>query len=270
MDPMNLIKVKQEDVQENLGHAHHLNRTMDLPVPPDLDHHHHHHPQQLDPQCYPMDHHPKMDNQIDPRMEEMDQPRQAKMPPTQINPWHVPWDEFLYYCCPECPEKSKDYDHFFAHAIQYHEGAKLAVGMSEGSQVQAHHHVQAEIKEEIMDYDLDPSEAMKTEMEDDDMIDEDEEYDIIEPTVTKPRQVKEKLTSFQCYYCGHLSDSSADAKEHIENVHNPDHGVNGFMYGKELQYQCHDCKLMHKTEENLKLHIFFLCSLNHHDLVAFT
>ena len=261
MDPMNLIKVKQEDVQESLGHHHHhMNPSMEIPgPPPDLDHHHHH--QHLDPQCYPMDHHPKMDTQVDPRMDqEMDQQRQAKMaaaPQLNINPWLVPWDEFLYYCCPECPEKSKDYDHFFAHAIQYHEQAKVAVGMSDqGQQYQSNHQVHAEIKEEVMDYEVDPSEALKTEMidEDEDYEDEDyEEYD--KPVVTKPRPLKEKLTKFQCYYCGALFDSSAEAKEHIEQVHNPDHGVNGFMFGKQLQYQCQDCKLMFKTEENLKLHI---------------
>ena len=251
MDPMNLIKVKQE-VQDHPG-QHHLTAPMDMPVPPIIDHSQpgYHHVDQ--PKLDESQAHSGME-EMEGSMNKMDHPSQSKMaaPAPQINPWHVPWDEFLYYCCPECDTKVKDYEHFYAHAIQYHEQAKMAAGMSEQQSLQP------QIKEEIMDYDFDPTETLKTELEDEDIDeedDEDEEYDIVPKVKGTKYQVKEKLSTFQCYFCSALFDSSADVKDHIEQVHHPDHPVNGFMYGKELKYQCSECKLMHKTDENLKLHI---------------
>ena len=41
------------------------------------------------------------------------------------NPWLVASkDDFLYYCCPECDMKSKEYDRFYNHAIYSHELAR--------------------------------------------------------------------------------------------------------------------------------------------------
>ena len=44
----------------------------------------------------------------------------------------APWDvasleDFLYYCCPECDLKVKDPDFFYAHAVQNHSKAQIAL-----------------------------------------------------------------------------------------------------------------------------------------------
>ena len=44
------------------------------------------------------------------------------------NPWSVQkWEEFLYFCCPECDEKSQSKDHFITHALSIHPMAKICL-----------------------------------------------------------------------------------------------------------------------------------------------
>ena len=44
------------------------------------------------------------------------------------NPWDVSTlEEFLYYCCPECPERTKDSHVFLDHAVKTHELAKVSL-----------------------------------------------------------------------------------------------------------------------------------------------
>ena len=46
---------------------------------------------------------------------------------TLNNPWLVTnLDTFLYYNCPECDMKTKEYDSFYDHAIQNHPNSKIA------------------------------------------------------------------------------------------------------------------------------------------------
>ena len=41
------------------------------------------------------------------------------------NPWLVQsFDEFLFYCCPECNVKDKSRDEFVKHALNHHPDAK--------------------------------------------------------------------------------------------------------------------------------------------------
>ena len=41
------------------------------------------------------------------------------------NPWAVPHlDEYLFYCCPECELRTKEYEAFYSHALNVHELAK--------------------------------------------------------------------------------------------------------------------------------------------------
>ena len=48
------------------------------------------------------------------------------------NPWKVmSLDEFLYYNCPECDEKTQDYTEFFNHAVLMHELAQETLGSNE-------------------------------------------------------------------------------------------------------------------------------------------
>ena len=42
------------------------------------------------------------------------------------NPWLVPsLDEYLFYCCPQCDLKTKEYNMFYEHAVHRHEQAKI-------------------------------------------------------------------------------------------------------------------------------------------------
>ena len=44
------------------------------------------------------------------------------------NPWSVrKWEEFLYFCCPECDEKSQSKDNFITHALSIHPMAKICL-----------------------------------------------------------------------------------------------------------------------------------------------
>ena len=39
----------------------------------------------------------------------------------KFNPWEVEsLEDFLYFCCPECNEKSQSKDHFISHAWSTH------------------------------------------------------------------------------------------------------------------------------------------------------
>ena len=150
------------------------------------------------------------------------------------NPWAVPsLDEFLHYCCPECDVKSKDYAQFYKHAVTNHPLAKLTLG-----------------KEIIFD-DTSKGLAIKKESSNDQLeeLPEPELKSEDEPEV-EPEQ-KLKLNE-QCYYCGDIYDTLT-VQEHIKSQHNVK--VNPHMYGRPLNYQCNECKLMFKSEDMLKLHI---------------
>ena len=44
------------------------------------------------------------------------------------NPWLVAdWNEFLYYCCPECPLKDHSKEEFINHALEFHPKAKSSL-----------------------------------------------------------------------------------------------------------------------------------------------
>ena len=50
------------------------------------------------------------------------------------NPWDVPsLDEYLFYCCPECELKTKEYEIFYNHAVIVHELAKETLEASKTS-----------------------------------------------------------------------------------------------------------------------------------------
>ena len=53
-----------------------------------------------------------------------------------VNPWEVPsLDEFLFYCCPECDLRTKEYDELFSHAVQCHRHAKVLLHVQENINV---------------------------------------------------------------------------------------------------------------------------------------
>ena len=46
----------------------------------------------------------------------------------QVNPWYViNLEDFLFYCCPECDNKTKNPKAFLNHAVTSHPNAKIAL-----------------------------------------------------------------------------------------------------------------------------------------------
>ena len=45
------------------------------------------------------------------------------------NPWTSirKWEEFLYFCCPECPEKHQSKELFIDHALKIHPKSKVCL-----------------------------------------------------------------------------------------------------------------------------------------------
>ena len=50
-----------------------------------------------------------------------------------INPWLVSsFEEFHFYCCPECDKRTKELGQLYDHAVQVHQLAKDTSTKSEG------------------------------------------------------------------------------------------------------------------------------------------
>ena len=54
----------------------------------------------------------------------------------QVSPWYViNLEDFLFYCCPECDNKSKDHNAFLNHAVTSHPTAKIALLLKPDAEV---------------------------------------------------------------------------------------------------------------------------------------
>ena len=110
------------------------------------------------------------------------------------NPWLVSTlDSFLYYNCPECDLKTKEYDNFYEHAIHHHPNSKVA-----------------EWFEEPLDVKAEDTEVLEDEF--------DEDMEDFKPVI-KAKSPNKK--SSQCYYCGELFSSSEQARDHVSHNHTP-------------------------------------------------
>ena len=78
----------------------------------------------------------------------------------------------------------------------------------------------------------------------------------VTPSVARNYRLKNENYSLQCYLCGLKvkPNVSNPIVTHIIDEHNLDH-ITNYMYGIPRTHQCPDCKLMFKSEEDLKLHI---------------
>ena len=43
------------------------------------------------------------------------------------NPWNVPLEDFLYFCCPECDERNQSKELFVKHALEHHPDAEQSL-----------------------------------------------------------------------------------------------------------------------------------------------
>ena len=78
-----------------------------------------------------------------------------------------------------------------------------------------------------------------------------------EPALRIPKLPKEKKKSpWQCYFCGLIiteTEDKKEIKEHVKLVHDPNITQN--MYGAPRDHQCTECKVVFRTEVNLKEHV---------------
>ena len=117
------------------------------------------------------------------------------------NPWSGDLDKYLFYCCPECDNKSTSKDLFIGHAITHHPSAKNAICTDE----------EATIKNDDSDFeDFTKDIPFEDEIKD-------------EPPDIKSEDCKELLTSdsngnVKCYFCDLVLDHE-DIEPHIAQCH---------------------------------------------------
>lgn len=184
--------------------------------------------------------------------------------PLDSNPWTSSnIDDFLHYCCPECDLKTKDGATFYEHAIHAHERAYKALALPDqivNLQDQDDNPTIKNEKGEVyyLDY---KAEDVKCEVDlpsdDQEEIEEDEDFDEAPP---KPKKAKKSSTSaIQCYYCGEIfaggksSQNCSLVQKHIETEHNLQYNTR--LFGKPRDFKCELCHIVHKDEEQLKMHI---------------
>ena len=185
--------------------------------------------------------------------------------PLDLNPWTSPnIDDFLHYCCPECDLKTKDGHTFYEHAIHAHERAYKALALPEQIQTLSETPTVKTEKGEVyyLDY---KAEDVKCEVDlpsdqEDHFDDQDEEEDEFEAQPKPKRPKKSSSTSaVQCYFCseifagGKSSQNLNEVKTHIETEHNLQ--INPRLFGKPREFKCEQCNIVHKDDEQLKMHI---------------
>jgi KRAB domain-containing zinc finger protein len=188
------------------------------------------------------------------------------------NPWCVESiEEFLYFCCPECPDKSQSKDVFISHALDQHPKAhdvlpslnvevkllKVEVDIKQqdgdskvkiesNEELQEDFSVEQDItseNDEIFAVEQDYNEGEDSDpdfkMENEDEHDSDPDFKI----------EKEDL-QVQCYYCGEMM-CQPFLRDHQVDKHG---GFCCRMFGKPRSIQCSKCKGTFQTESALGLH----------------
>jgi hypothetical protein len=172
------------------------------------------------------------------------------------NPWLVDsLEDFLFYNCPECPNKSQSKTIFIDHALAVHPKAQVALqSLDMKVEVDIEPDFNIEVKLERDDnYDEDSDD------DDDDDDDEEEEYYpgeyvAVEETSSKKSYskilCKKEDVNMQCYYCGDIMFQRY-IKEHHLDKHG---GYCNRMFGKPRAKQCKKCFGTFETENDLELH----------------
>ena len=184
------------------------------------------------------------------------------------NPWQVTSkDDFLFYCCPECDMKSKDYEHLYEHAIKSHDLAKETLVRHSVPITLLEEEVYKDDNTEVNEFvdtfnDEEEEEEEETVEVKDEFVEtfiDEEEEQIGEVKVRKtvqpkaPSSVKSNI-QWQCYYCGECYEDQLKCQTHVQNKHNATDQQ--MRYGREIRsFQCSVCLLMFKDENLLKIHV---------------
>ncbi len=150
------------------------------------------------------------------------------------NPWSFSTlEDFLFYCCPECPHKCRSSISFTKHALKYHPKAIEKLGHhsydfdQDDSSEENHSEEEADenpmledkIKLEV-ECDLEtPDGDFIVPQYDDEDGDENEDYVPKRKSKRKRTIHRDPNSDFQCYHCGKIIQTLASIKEHITEVH---------------------------------------------------
>ena len=182
-----------------------------------------------------------------------------------MNPWKVmSLDEFLFYCCPECDDKTQDYTEFFNHAVLKHKSAQET--LLGNSEVKPEPDPYQDDDLEEFELPVDPPSDIKTGTDDFheesfESIDGDEEsFENIEDFTQyegdesnkcakvklEPISDEQAMNSLNvCSYCNKNFGTRTRLINHMIAEHNTSH----------RQYVCDHCDSKFKTRNSLKLHI---------------
>lgn len=148
------------------------------------------------------------------------------------NPWLVDSLEvFLYFCCPECTDKSQTKESFIDHALTSHPKALESLN----------HLFPKPEEESFEDENLDVKPEEEFNKDDNDSEESVSEYE--------PDEDEE----CQCYYCGQTF-LKIDIKNHMIDIHGH---YNGRMQGQPRPIQCENCKGTFLTQSALRLHLCY-------------
>lgn len=149
------------------------------------------------------------------------------------NPWNVEsFDDFLFYCCPECDERNQSKDLFIKHALNHHPEAHknlvaldtLDIKKNESINDSAVFEVKTEIKEE--DEEVEDNEA------DNDVTDS-----------NRDSKSNDKQRSLNCTQCNKAFGNYANLHRHIKSIHE----------GK--RFECDYCQKSFTQSGYLKIHV---------------
>ena len=201
------------------------------------------------------------------------------------NPWLCEQlEEFLFFNCPECDEKSQSKEYFLEHALTIHPLAReclLKFQVKDEPPVDDNNDFDEndnEEEDESYYYEMEPNVSMSESfsaldnLEYDDYQEDDkstikqelegnESNGMLEKPVVKkkkkpkkpsepkePKEPKEKRDSYQCGSCGQDFLKWADLENHYKTVH-----VHKDMSGQN-KYNCAQCNEMFDTLSKLKYH----------------
>ena len=164
-------------------------------------------------------------------------------------PWNVEsLEDFLYYCCPECDEKSQSRDGFLCHALAYHPSSNNYLMPLE---------VKQEVEEKFIsstdvETDLKHSSANNFKVKEEniiqdevDIIEDDEEYFHENYEVYGLKQETDNSYEFRCNQCDKIFRSNSGLDYHLNFFHGEgDEEVNNEnIVGEDPKpFKCNLCK----------------------------
>ena len=180
-------------------------------------------------------------------------------------PWNVEsLEDFLYYCCPECDEKSQSREDFLCHALAYHPSSNNYLMPLE---------VKQEVKEKIISTDLetdlkDPSAnnfQVKEEniiQDDNDTIEDDEEYFLVNNhdnnEIYELKQETDNSDELRCDQCDKIFRSKSGLDYHLNFFHGEENEeVNNESIVDEdpKPFKCEKCVKCFKNKFKLAIHV---------------